>query len=122
MTPVRSTLHDLSRWGALSLSVLLLVALVTSACSGSLESQIVGKWNGAGGSVEFFRDGTLISLGGLLPASGRYSFVEQDRVRMQLDGLGSVLGPIMARVAISGDELTLTPESPAPPIKLRRAR
>lgn len=93
-------------------ALLVMAALFTAVVScGGAESQIMGKWQfvDSAETIEFFSDGTVMT-GGSLPMGGSYDFVDQNRIRIELGGLGSLAGPQIFGVQISGDRLTLVPE------------
>jgi hypothetical protein len=86
-----------------------LLTVVTLAGCGSPKSQIIGKWKEqtSGAEVEFFKDGTVI-LKVLLTNIGKYSFVDNDTIRLELSGLLSLAGAQMYDVKIADNVLTLT--------------
>jgi hypothetical protein len=43
-----------------------------------------------------------------LPLSGKYTFVDRNRIKVELGGLGALPGPQVYTYSVSGDELTLT--------------
>lgn len=100
-------------------SVILLSLLHLTACSG--QKNIVGKWQDVQGteSMEFFKDGTVTAKAGGMSLGGKYSFVDDERIKIELGGMGALAGPTIAKVAISGNELTLTDENDKP-TKYRR--
>ncbi len=77
-------------------------------CSTNVEDAILGKWSEIGGTekMEFFEDGTITVADGRMYMGGHYTLVDQDRIRVDFDGLGELVGPLVVRVSISGDELT----------------
>jgi|GEM_PF-814407 len=83
-----------------------------ASCSSKPEDAIVGKWSEIDGTetLEFFKDGTVSVVDKGTTRTGDYRFIEKDRMRLQLGGLGILAGPIdvVAKVSISKDELTLT--------------
>jgi hypothetical protein len=80
------------------------------SCSSKPEDAIVGKWSEIGGTekIELFKDGTITVVNKDIIMGGKYTFVDKDRIRIELSGLGALLGPFVVTVSISGDELTLT--------------
>jgi len=80
----------------------------------SNKTSIVGKWREIGGDnarPEFFKDGTIRAVGSDgRSLGGTYSFVEKDRIKMELSGVGAHAVAVIVRVAISGSELKLTDE------------
>jgi hypothetical protein len=87
--------------------VVLVSALLFVSCS--LKSSIVGKWQEIGGSetIEFFKDGTISLTSHGISLNGKYTFIEDDRIKVEFGGLGSIAGPILYRASISSGELTL---------------
>lgn len=86
------------------------VAALLSSCSSKPGDVVVGKWKEVGGTetMGFFRDGT-VSIPDKEMSMGRgCKFIEKDRVKIELGGLGVLIGPQVARVSISGEELTVT--------------
>jgi len=90
------------------MGVILIGLLLLATGCGGLESQIVGRWQGSADTIEFFSDGTVTIADPLMPLTGTYSFVDDNRVRIELGGLGALAGPFIVTVAISGDTLSLT--------------
>ena len=88
-------------------------ALLTAILScGGATSSIIGKWqmNSSPETLEFFPDGTVIKGGDSVPMVGDYRFISSDRMRIDFVGLGSLVGPQVYRVDVSGDRLTMVPE------------
>jgi hypothetical protein len=94
--------------GTLFATIVALALLVS--CSGG--SSIVGMWQEFGGdeTLDFFKDGTIsaASASKEMALGGKYSFVEVDRMKVELGGVGALAGPMIMTVAISGGELSLT--------------
>lgn len=96
------------------LAGLLTVTLILpflSSCFSSTESAVVGHWQEVGAgtdTMELFKDGTITvnSLG--MNMAGQYSFVEKDRIKVELGGLGALAGPIVMTVSFSSDQMTWT--------------
>jgi hypothetical protein len=91
----------------------LLVFITASALfiSCSTKSSIVGKWEETDGEVqtlEFFKDGTVSAIERRMTLAGKYSFVDDDRIKVELGGIGSLAGPMILRVSLSNGELRLT--------------
>ena len=91
------------------------IALLIS-CS-TAKSSIVGKWQEIGGiindeaSLEFFKDGNFSSTskGAADSLEGKYSFIEDGRIKMEFSGIAEALyGGVIYRVSISGGEMSLT--------------
>lgn len=88
------------------------VAAATLLVSCSSKSSIVGKWQEIGSddrTMEFFKDGTISDISGDgMSLGGKYSFVDDDRIKVELDGIAALRGSMIFRVSISGGELSLT--------------
>ena len=88
----------------LSLIIICMVFLVSCSASKS----IVGSWtDDSGSSFNFYEDGTLTINSGLLSTSGTYTFVDNDTMEVQLDGLLGIAGATVYDVEISKGELRL---------------
>ncbi len=91
------------------LSVVLMVQI--SCISTGLEKEIIGKWVEIDGNekFEFFKDGTITVTESSLNMNGKYSFLEQNnRIKVELDGVGMLAGPLIANIEISNEQLTIT--------------
>jgi hypothetical protein len=90
-------------------TVILFGVLHLSSCSSS-ERAILGKWQEIGGTetMEFFKDGTISVTDFGMSMAGKYSFIETNRMKIELGGIGAVAGPMIVKVEISGKELVLT--------------
>lgn len=77
-----------------------------------MSSFVIGKWEAANGSevVEYFGDGTItIDLKeNDTVVTGRYEFLEANRVRVELGGLYALGGPRVITLTRSGNELLVT--------------
>ncbi len=84
--------------------------LQISCTSSGLEKEIIGKWVEIDGSekMEFFKDGTIMVTESSLNMSGKYSFLEKNRIKVELGGLGMLAGPQIAAIEISNEQLTIT--------------
>ncbi|TSA40473.1 MAG: hypothetical protein D4R58_02620 [Betaproteobacteria bacterium] len=98
-------------------------ALVFVSCSGKPEDAIVGEWRRIDGmeQIIFFKDGTVNEVSqDWMPdlrrplgktvfsrtKGGSYKFIDTDHMKM--DWGSWYAGPIVSKVSISADELTLT--------------
>lgn len=94
------------------LLVITLILSLLASCSSKPEDTIVGKWSEIGGTekMELFKDGTITIMVADkgMNLGGKYTFVEKDRIKVEMGGLGALIGPFVATVSISGDELTWT--------------
>lgn len=99
----------------------LIVLVGLSGCGKSAKKTIIGRWKEVGGTqtIEFFKDGTVTVVDkGEPPLTGDYRFIDENRIRMDLKGLGELLGPVIAEISASKDEITLT----APDGKIEKYR
>jgi len=86
------------------------VGALLSSCAAKPEDALVVKWKEVGGTetMEFFKDGTVSIVDEGMSMAGSYRFVDKDRVKVELGGLGALMGPVVARVSISGEDLSWT--------------
>ncbi|MDI6891238.1 MAG: hypothetical protein QMC83_09950 [Thermodesulfovibrionales bacterium] len=78
------------------------------------EKAIIGKWEQydpkGNETLEFFKDGTVStfheSFG--FSVAGDYRFIDNKHVRINLGGLWALVGPIVCKVSVSGNNLILT--------------
>jgi hypothetical protein len=90
---------------------LLLASLIIASCAKKLEDDILGKWRNVNDSdtVELLNDGTIMIVNRPGPMiGGRYTFVDKDRIKVELGGMASVVGPLLVTVSIQDDELSWT--------------
>lgn len=71
---------------------------------------VVGKWKGSGTdeTVEFFKDGTIASQSQGRILNGKYNIIDENHLKMELGGMGTLAGPIIVQYKFSGNELILT--------------
>jgi len=64
--------------------------LVTMACSS--ERLVVGRWQQVGQdrTLQFFPDGTFLSIGDGDSATGKYSFPDTHHLKLEIDGKADV--------------------------------
>jgi len=91
------------------LVVLLSAALLASCKKKPFELKnpaLVGKWKGAGQTVELFRDGkiTLVADGKSKQSAGSYEFIDEDTIRVRLKGSR----PRDYSISLTGDVLKIT--------------
>lgn len=91
------------------------VGLVFTVGCFDRQAALVGTWQGAsggGGTIEFFRDGTVNVAGSMfgVPVStaGKYKLLDDDRISLEFSGLFGLGGASVFKVNVSGNELTLT--------------
>ena len=91
----------------------ILVAVALFACTKSPEQKIIGKWRlGEDQTIEFFPDKTLVLGTEIKNFSGVYSFVSDDRIKVEFGGLIiGLAGPQIARVSFQDDALVLDGDS-----------
>lgn len=88
------------------LSLVIICIVLLASCS--VSKSIVGSWtDDAGSSFNFYKDGTLTIDSGLLSTSGTYTFIDNDTMKVQLDGLLGIGGATVYDVEISKGELRL---------------
>lgn len=97
---------------AMNLLIILLIlsAVMLNGCIQNPEAAIIGKWDEIDGTetIEFFKDGTITVDDKGMSFGGDYKFIDNDRIRIELGGLGALAGPMIVKVSISKDELSLT--------------
>ena len=94
----------------LAATIFVLLGLLNFTACSSFESSIVGKWKGIDKheTMEFLEDGTFMVKDDDMSVGGRYNFVDKNRIKVELGGLGALMGPVILEVEISGDELSVT--------------
>ena len=99
--------------------MVILFSLVS--CSSKPEDAIVGKWSEIGGTetLELFKEGTIVSANESKNMTGKYTFIDKDRVKFEFDMAWAGTFKTVYAVAISGNELTLT-DSDGDPTKYKR--
>lgn len=99
------------------------IILCVFSCTSNPEDAIVGKWQEIDGTetMELFKEGTLTIVPDDMPSmSGNYSFIDKDRMKIELDGrVGSMVGSMVLKVQITRNELTTT-DPKGKPQKYRR--
>ena len=88
------------------------VVVAVAACD-KAESKIVGKWRlDEHQTLEFFPDKTLVLATPVNNFSGVYSFVSDDRIKMEFSGvIIGLAGPQIARVSFQDGDLVLDGDS-----------
>ncbi|KAF5434455.1 hypothetical protein C5S36_05020, partial [Candidatus Methanophagaceae archaeon] len=96
--------------------VFALIVTLLFSCSSNKVSTIAGEWSEIDGNreIKFFKN-SRVSIGNYEELlQGRYEFVGKDRIELILlsisspGAIGTLLKAIVAKVFISGDELTVT--------------
>lgn len=86
--------------------LLLVLSLILAGCSGA--GKIVGKWQEANDTVyEFFKDGTLVVSSYGIQMTGVYEFVDNDTIKITMDGLLGIGGASVLDISFSGSQLRL---------------
>jgi hypothetical protein len=93
-----------------SFLVVALGLFVLISCSSKPEEACLGKWSTADGSakIELFENGKINIIENHLLVHGKYSFVDKDKIKVELAGYEHVGGPPVITVAILRDEMTWT--------------
>lgn len=86
------------------------------SCSSKPEDVVLGKWGTVDGSakIELFKDGNItiaekgVSTEKYLLVSGKYSFLDKDKIKIDLDGYQQIGGPTIITVSFSGEEMAWT--------------
>ncbi len=88
--------------------ILVLIVLLLFIVGCADNNDLVGTWNSDSGEIiEFLSDGTIIISDQFFSASGNYSIVENNRVRLELDGLWGMAGAQVFNYSVSGNQLNL---------------
>jgi hypothetical protein len=79
--------------------------LALTSCSKPEQTSIVGRWHeiGTTGLAAFHEDGTVEITDGQAEVSGRYSFISQSKLKLDLSGKGAVLGPRVYDLVFADD-------------------
>ena len=79
-------------------------------CSKAPEKKIIGEWqeNGESESVQFFADGAIAIRDGNETMAGSYTFLDESKLRVELDGMGALVGSMVIEYQFDGDTLKLT--------------
>jgi hypothetical protein len=90
------------------LSLLTLMLLVS--CSRGPDKQILGRWQEAGTSsiATFHEDNTVELSTGKGGASGKFSFITPNKLKLELMVKSSMIGPQVYEVTISSNKMTWT--------------
>ena len=92
------------------LATFLIASFSTSCSSSEPQDMIIGKWKEANGPevMEFSKDGSIkIDLSNMPPLNGQYTFVEKDKIKIDLGGIGKMMGTLVVTVEINKDEMIL---------------
>ena len=90
--------------------LMVFVAAMLVGCSP--KNSIVGKWNLTSGGyekIEFFKEGTILSEQETYRVSGKYSFLDDSRIKVEL--AINPNHPFFYTVSFSGGELTMTDQN-----------
>jgi hypothetical protein len=88
--------------------ILAAFTLILSSCSKPQQPAIVGRWHEVGTSAigAFHEDGTVELSSGGSEVSGKYSFITDGKLKIELSGKGAALGPRVYQFTLSGDKMT----------------
>jgi len=92
---------------AFTTSILAAFALILTSCSKPEQLAIVGRWNEVGTTTvgAFHEDGTVEFSTGASAARGKYSFIAEGKIKIELSGKGAALGPRVYQFTLSGDKM-----------------
>ncbi len=96
--------------GPLAVAALALALTLLAACGGSIEQDILGKWEEVDGpeAIEFAADGAVTLRFQGMVLEGRYEFLDRQRVLLDLRGPQVSSDPIEAPVVIDSGVLAFT--------------
>lgn len=85
------------------------ILVVQTGHAESIKKAILGKWNiiGSRETIEFFEDGTIIIDSKKGSLVGDYRFLDENRIRIDLSGIGTMAGSQVARISKVNNRLTL---------------
>jgi hypothetical protein len=92
-------------------SVLVLILSLLTSCLSNLQGAIIGNWkdiNEENSYIQFFKDGTVSATGRGMSLGGSYKFLEPQTIKVELGGMGALAGPVIYKVSIEGNQLSLT--------------
>jgi hypothetical protein len=89
-------------------AIFILIGLLSLISCSNTEKAILGKWESGAESMEFFKDGTVSVVSGGMSLGGTYKFVDDERVKIDLSGFGALAGPLVLKVKVSRNNLTVT--------------
>lgn len=88
------------------LAFVVIIIFLLTGCG--TKNDLVGTWIGEeGDTIEFFEDGTIMVNDRFFSASGSYSIVDNNRVRIEMDGLWGIAGAQVFQYSVSGNQLNL---------------
>ena len=99
---------------AMRLSVLALLFLTLVGCGGKAKDLIVGKWEPAdpkekkGGTIEFTKDGDFLVQGGPLTIKGKYKFIDDKTMEIELENPLAAMADKMPGVKMNGKPMEKT--------------
>lgn len=90
----------------------MIFTILLTACSGNISKKIIGDWqinpDGSGESLSFYKDGTFtMAASNGISMVGTYELLDKDTIRLDMEGLASNVGPIIATISISQNKLAL---------------
>jgi uncharacterized protein (TIGR03066 family) len=96
-------------------SLTISACLFINSCSPSLKKNIVGKWGGESGRMEFFSDGQLKITGPSMSGEsitlhGKYTIIDGNSIKMDVNAYGTTQTNI-AQIKIEKNKLIITDEN-----------
>lgn len=107
--PARDTAGGRHLAGMKPLSILFLAAtaMALTSCSKPQQPAIIGRRHEVGGLAAFHEDGTVDLPADGKEVSGKYSFITDGKLKIELAGKGAAVGPRVYQFALSGTKMTL---------------
>lgn len=99
-----------TRMKTFATTFLLSALLSLASCSKPEHSAIVGRWHevGTAGLLAFHEDNTVEITLGESEGSGKYTFITDGKLKLELSRKGAALGPRVYLFSLAGDKMTLT--------------
>ncbi len=94
----------LKRYLMLTLCIAFIPLVV--GCSG--KNALIGTWQSEqGDNIEFFKDGTVIIEDQIFSVAGKYAVIDNNRMRIELEGIWGISGSHIANYEVSGSRLVI---------------
>lgn len=91
------------------LATLVLITLIYTSYILSPKYLILGDWTGAqGDKMTFYKDGTMTVQEKDFNGAGNYKFLDNSTVRLDLGGIGSIIGPQIAKFVIDREGMVMS--------------
>jgi len=91
----------------LKLCIIILTTFVVG-CSNDPTNEIVGRWydvdDGGKSVMELFEDGS-VQMSGEMEMSGSYTFPDDNHIRLDMEGIGALMGPMIFEYSLASGEL-----------------